>query len=623
MSAITSQTTGVFDIFKRIFWILFAGTALFILAVILTLVGFQVWYSGRIYPGISVSGIDLSGLRPAAAAEKLSQAFTYSQDGKILFKDGNLVWQATPAQLGFLLDADAGAQAAYGIGRQGSWAEILSEQVDTWFYGVDLPPTVIYDQRFSQQYLLSLAKQIDKPVIEAKVSLDGVAVVVNSGQVGRTLDVPKTLELISVQLRTLHDATIPLVIHETPPLIMNASQQAEMAKSILSQPLTLTMPDGQDDVGPWTLDVQTLANMLTIQTVKTSDGSTIQVGLNPDLLRGYLASLAPAIATTPQNARYTFNDDTKQLEVIQHAVLGRTLNLDASEDAVTQKLAQGEHNIQLVIDTNSPPASDTTTGADLGITQLVGSATTYFYGSDAARVQNIKAASSRFMGLLVAPGETFSMAEALGDISLDNGYAEALIILGDQTIKGVGGGVCQVSTTLFRVVFFSGYPVVERHPHAYRVGYYEQKSNGSSDPKMAGLDATVFVPLVDFKFKNDTPYWLLMETYVNGYSLTWKFYSTSDGRSVSWDTTGPQNTVDPPPPLYTENPDLPKGTIKQVDWAAQGADITITRTVSKNGEVYFQDKFSTHYEAWQAKYQYGPGTENIPTAEPTTTNTPQ
>jgi vancomycin resistance protein YoaR len=102
------------------------------------------------------------------------------------------------------------------------------------------------------------------------------------------------------------------------------------------------------------------------------------------------------------------------------------------------------------------------------------------------------------------------MAEILGDVSLDNGYAEALIILGDRTIEGVGGGVCQVSTTLFRTAFLGGFPIVERHPHAYRVGYYEQNSSGHINPNFAGLDATVFVPIVDLKFINDTPNWLLM-----------------------------------------------------------------------------------------------------------------
>jgi vancomycin resistance protein YoaR len=133
------------------------------------------------------------------------------------------------------------------------------------------------------------------------------------------------------------------------------------------------------------------------------------------------------------------------------------------------------------------------------------------------------------------------MANAMGEISLDNGYSEALIIYNGKTIEGIGGGVCQVSTTLFRIAFFSGFPIVERHPHAYRVSYYEKVSGNKRDANLAGLDATVYIPLVDLKFTNDTPYWLLMETYINRTAsrLTWKFYSTYDRRIMKWTTTGP------------------------------------------------------------------------------------
>jgi vancomycin resistance protein YoaR len=109
---------------------------------------------------------------------------------------------------------------------------------------------------------------------------------------------------------------------------------------------------------------------------------------------------------------------------------------------------------------------------------------------------------------------------------------------------------------------------------------------GRNNARLAGLDAAVFVPLVDFKFTNDTPHWLLMETYLNpAGSLTWKFYSTKDGRSVEWDTSGVTNVVEAPEPAYNENPELPQGTIRQVDWAADGADVTVYRTVTRNGEV--------------------------------------
>ncbi|MBI3739879.1 MAG: VanW family protein [Chloroflexi bacterium] len=280
--------------------------------------------------------------------------------------------------------------------------------------------------------------------------------------------------------------------------------------------------------------------------------------------------------------------------------------------AINAALLNGQHVIPLVINETQPTLPDTATSQQLGVTQLVSQQTTYFWGSSDARIQNIETAAGRFDGVLVAPGETFSMGQTLGDVSLDNGFTEALIIYGGRTIKGVGGGVCQVSTTLFRTVFFAGYPIEERIPHAYRVSYYEETASGSVDSSLAGLDATVYFPLVDFKFTNDTPYWILMETYVDlgSRSLTWKLYSTSDGRSVTWNTTGPKNIVPAPDARFEENPDLNPGQIKQVDYAANGADVTVTRTVWKNGVVYFQDTFPTHYQAWQAVCQYAPGMDN-------------
>jgi hypothetical protein len=100
-----------------------------------------------------------------------------------------------------------------------------------------------------------------------------------------------------------------------------------------------------------------------------------------------------------------------------------------------------------------------------------------------------------------------------------------------------------------------------------------------------------------------------METYVEGYSLTWKFYSTSDGRSVEWTSSGLQNVTPPPDPVYQENPDLSPGEIKQVDWQVAGADVSVSRTVYKDGEVYINDEFDTHYMPWADVYDVGPGTK--------------
>ena len=200
----------------------------------------------------------------------------------------------------------------------------------------------------------------------------------------------------------------------------------------------------------------------------------------------------------------------------------------------------------------------------------------------------------------------------MSGLSRECGFAEEELLYGVRTITDLGGGVCQVSLTLLRSVFNAGFPIVERNSHADRVSYYEMIGSGAIDPSLAGLDATVYFPLVDFKFKNDSPYWILMETYLNesGRSLTWKFYSTKDGRTVDIANTGPTNIVSAPSPLYEENAELKKNQMKQVDYAANGADVTVTRTVWKDGVVYFQDQVTTHYQPWQAICQYGPDSKD-------------
>ena len=588
---------------------LVGGMALFIFLLIAVAISFNVVYAGRIYPGLSVGGVDLSGLSPSEAATQLSERLAYPQTGKIVFQDGGKVRMVKPSEVGLFLDAENSALAAYSTGRSGwPWTR-LSAQFDAWYTRTDLPPVMVYDQRMAQQYLGNLASELDRPTIEASLKVNGVDVSVTPGQVGRALDVPATLASLETQLHSLSDGIIPVKVVETPPAIMDASQQAEIARKILSAPLNLAVTNAQPgDPGPWTFAPARLAEMLAIERVETSQGARYQVGLNTEKLRPFLDELASKLARASEDARFTFNDKTRQLDLIEHAVNGRTLDVEASLQAINQKLGQGEHNIGLAVNLAPPAVADDVTAQKLGIKELVSSQITYFYGSSAARIHNIKVASGRFHGVLVPPGGVFSMAQMMGDVSLDSGYAEALIIYGNRTIKGVGGGVCQVSTTLFRTVFFGGYPIVERYSHAYRVGYYEQTPSGSDNPNMAGMDATVFVPVVDFKFKNNSPYWLLMETYATKTSLTWKFYSTSDGRKVDWDSSGVQNVVESPAPLYQENPNLAKGQIRQVDWAAQGADVIMTRNVTRDGQVITADQFSTHYLPWQAVFEYGPGT---------------
>jgi vancomycin resistance protein YoaR len=596
-------------VFPQVVAALVSGVVLFLAMVITWTLGYQLVYAGRIFPGVSVAGVDLSGLKPSDAAVKLSQTLSYPINGKLLFRDGEKAWVATPAELGMVFDPSFSAVTAYGLGRSDGVFGALSGQIRARGAGVSVPPVIVFDERVAFQYLNQIALQVNQPVIEASLHLEGTEVVAKPGQVGRELKMEATLIYLAAQLQTFSDGEVPLVVQEIPPQILDVSAQADMARRILSQQLTLVVPGaGTGGPGPFVYDVQILANLLGVQRV---DGG-VQVVLNPNGLREMLEPVKMRTDRLPLNAKFIFNDETRLLELMQESQTGFVVDVDASILAINDTLLRGEHTVPLVVNEEQPKVSSTSTGAELGITELMWAETSYFYGSSTERIQNIQAASERFHGVLVAPGETFSMGTTMGDVSLENGFAEALIIYGGRTIKGVGGGVCQVSTTLFRAVFNSGFPIVERYSHAYRVSYYEMTASGAADPRLAGLDATVYFPLVDFKFKNDSPYWILMETYVNvgARTLTWKFYSTKDGRSVTWDTTGPMNVVSAPSPLFEENTELKKNEMKQVDWAANGADVTVTRTVWRNGAVLFQDQVKTHYEPWQAICQYGPDSKN-------------
>ena len=608
----TGRPTPTASPFPQALAALAGGFVLFLILLIGLVAGYDLSYQGRIYPGITVAGIDLSGKSSAEAQELIAAQIVFPEQGKIVFQEGSQVWVAHPVELGLFLDARASALAAYQMGRHGNIFARLGDQFEAWYFGVDLPPLLVYDELSAQNYVRHIATQIDRPTIEASLKIQGVDVVVLPGQIGRSVDVDATLAPLQNQFRSLTDTILPVMVTESSPAILDVSQQAEIARKILSAPLQLSIPDAAEgDPGPWTFETQQLAEMLTIERVELPEGATYQVGLDTSRLTKMLDEQAPRLARQPANARFIFNDETRHLEVIQPAVIGRSLDVTAAVHDINQKLVEGAHDIALALQYTQPVVGDSVTAEELGIREQVGVEVSYFYGSSASRIKNIEVASSQFHGLLVPPGAVFSMAEALGDISLDSGYSEALIIYGNQTIKGVGGGVCQVSTTLFRTAFFSGYPIVERHPHAYRVYYYELNAANQVVTRMAGLDATVYVPVVDFKFTNDTDNWLLMETYVNAAArkLTWKFYSTSDGRTVEWDTSGLQNIVEPEEAVYQENPDLDKGEINQIDWAVDGADVTVTRTVLRDGQVYLEDAFHTHYLPWRDIYEYGPGTK--------------
>ncbi len=317
-----------------------------------------------------------------------------------------------------------------------------------------------------------------------------------------------------------------------------------------------------------------------------------------------LEPMQKAINIEPVDALFQFENG--RVSAFQPSSEGRGLEIKTAKNQLFSSMksllaAQTPQSIVIVIPiTTLKPKITTDKANNLGIKELIGTGTSLFQGSIPERIHNVTLAASRINGVIIAPGEVFSFVNSLGDVSKFTGYKQAYVIENGHTVLGDGGGVCQVSTTFFRALLNGGLPIVSRTAHAYRVSYYEQ---GTSP----GIDATVYVPSVDLKFKNDTQNSILIQTVLDPTELrlTVYLYGTLDGRSVEMSTPVIKNQTPAPEPLYQDDPSLPRGTVKQIDFAAAGANIEFTRIVKKNNQVYLSDKFVSNYRPWQAVFLRG------------------
>jgi vancomycin resistance protein YoaR len=346
-----------------------------------------------------------------------------------------------------------------------------------------------------------------------------------------------------------------------------------------------------------------LADMVLVTEEVQADGVG-RVWLTPDLDKwaAYLNQIAPQINRPVRDARFEIDPATGLLTVLQLSQEGWTLDVPQALAMVAALPTQPTHRIELPV-TITPPAVPMEEAYNMGFTDVVAESTTYFKGSSEARVRNIRTAAEKFHGIVVPPGTIFSFNEYLGPVTAENGFEDSLVIWGDRTAVGIGGGVCQVSTTAFRAAFFGGFEIVERWAHGYRVSWYETGSG-------PGLDATIYTPDVDFRFRNDTEHYLLIQTYTDPVAgtLTFRFYGTPTGRVVTMEGPFEENVVPHGSAVYQEDPTLPKGTTRQVEWAKDGVDVTVRRTVTEGDVVIHQDTFFSRYKPWRAMYLTGAGT---------------
>ena len=560
-------------------------------------IAFQIYFSARVLPGVSVWNVDLSGKSVDEAAAALDTAFKAKfNTARVDLSDGQQAWIANPIDLGIYFDARATAQAALDLSQRG-----VDGQTQVLFNGADLAPRIVFSPNLARAYFEQMAAQIDRPPLDAGLQLNGTTVITTPAQVGRALNVEAALKLLPDLARTEGPKRLVLPIDTEQPRLTDVSAVAAQLQQVLNRNMTLVLANpAPGEPASWDLTPQQLLSFLMVD--KAADGKAIEVRFDAEALRAGLADLAHQIDRAPENARFVFNDETRQLEVIKPGKIGRALDITTTSTRMLEALGRGDQQVTLAVAEQRPDFYDDVKAADLGITELVATGQTFYAGSSAERMKNINASAGSQHGVIVKPGEVYSFNGNLGDVSLDNGYAEALIIFNGKTVKGVGGGVCQVSTTAFRAAFNGGYPIIERWPHAYRVGWYERGFG-------PGLDATVFSPYVDFKFKNDTPYHILIEAYANDAAgrLSFKFYSTGDGRQVTISEPTVENVIPHPEDKIEEDPALPAGTRQQVDYAADGADVTVKRTVTRGGQVVSEDRVFTRYQPWQAIYKVGTG----------------
>ncbi len=317
-------------------------------------------------------------------------------------------------------------------------------------------------------------------------------------------------------------------------------------------------------------------------------------------------NLAQNIDIPVENALFEFNGG--RVTAFKPAKDGRAVNKIVLQEDFYQKLKELSQsdfvpaNIAFIVPVKIiTPDINNEKVNNLGIKELIGVGESTFYHSIPGRVHNVALGASRVNGVLIAPGETFSFNEAVGDISAATGYKQAYVIKNGRTVLDDGGGICQVSTTLFRAALKAGLPIVERHAHSYRVGYYEQ---GNWKP---GFDATVYAPSYDLKIKNDTGHHILIQakTDTANLALTFELYGTKDGREVQISPVRLWDAKPAPPPLYQDDPALPNGVVKQVDFAAPGIKAAFDYKVTRNGQELFKDIFFSNFVPWQAVYLRG------------------
>lgn len=389
--------------------------------------------------------------------------------------------------------------------------------------------------------------------------------------------------------------------HELPMRVKEAKITAEFLETykekvaaLTERGLTLQDSDGSS----WTLSLKDHLDWL----VPGEESFTLNEAAFYSFLRD---EIAPEVEVEAQSVVITETDGDYHFE--GSARVGRKIDYEASL-ALMETAINTENTEPVVLTVNEvePEITVPESLATLGVTDLLGFGYSDFSGSPTNRVHNVNHGMNIFNGTLLAPGEEFSFTSLMGPIDAAHGWYPELVIKGDETIPEYGGGLCQVSSTMFRAALLTGMPITQRRNHSYAVSYYAY-------PDGYGLDATIYDPQPDFRFVNDTAGHMLIQGYTDGASAYFVFYGTNDGRSVTMEKGAAYDyrSIGEPQITYTDK--LAPGERVLESYAHTGFKIDWWRTITyADGTVSERENFHSNYEARPAKYLEGNPAEAAP-----------
>lgn len=577
-------------------WVWLSAIATLIMLFFLFGVYFHAYHQ-RFFPGLRIDGVSIEGLDKAQARELLAQRAAALPETTITLRVDDIALASSSGQLGLHRSYDQALERAWSVGHSGSLFTQVTSGAWLLFWPRDYQSELGFEARkvaeLVERFSLLVNTPDTRPAATLKYSGSPQSLSIFAGAPGRAVVVDQTLTaLLSAPPTQLSEVVVPVASTSSPLTETEQADAQERAKTLVGKTLNLRTPELT-----LRLNDQEMISLLTFPE-----------GVSESDLHHQLQEWAQRIEHAPQEPVFTYNPTTLVVSAFTPPRDGVALDFEAAaqtlRDAITQwtenRLTTSTQDVTLPTRTQ-PPQHSLASLNDLGIGERVGFGESEYHHSIPSRIHNVALTAKRINNTLIAPGAEFSFNKTLGDVSPETGFQPAYVIKSGQTVLGDGGGVCQVSSTLFRTLLDAGLPITRRIPHSYRVSYYELD-------RKPGFDATVYAGNIDLRFTNDTGHYLLLHTETDSSRLYMKveLYGTSDGRTteiLNYKTWG----YEPPPaPVYIPDPTLPSGKLKQVDWSASGISASFTNRVKdKNGQVIRENTYTSHYVPWSAKYLRG------------------